>query len=241
MEYNLEDCSTYEIKNIGGKKIVIFDDHNMALPVWGTISSELGTPLDLVTFDFHTDTHAPFAVEICKAHQDMMTSAWMRRPRIREILKGVHYKKNNFSFEEVWSISVSYLRNDEHIQTAYEFDYINSYSIVCDLDSMGARKFTEDDRGYGFNASYYGRCEINKLALREYDYPIILDIDLDFFVSEKSFSKQFINVIVPLIQKAEIITIAREPDWFERCKEQADFSNDDALSALLEIIKEALK
>ena len=59
-EYTLEKCSLYDVKFIKDIPIVLFKEHNMALPVWGTYSSRLGSLLNLVTFDFHTDTHNAF-------------------------------------------------------------------------------------------------------------------------------------------------------------------------------------
>lgn len=35
--YKIEDCSLYQSHVIGNKLIYVFDDHNMAFPVWGGI------------------------------------------------------------------------------------------------------------------------------------------------------------------------------------------------------------
>ena len=68
MEYSLEMCSAYKIKQIEHKKIIIFDSHNLALPVWGTIRQSSELPLYLISFDTHADTRAAFAREIIKEY-----------------------------------------------------------------------------------------------------------------------------------------------------------------------------
>ena len=64
MGYSLVGSSSYEIKRIEDKEIIIFASHNMALPAWGTIRQKSELPLYLISFDTHADTRAAFAREI---------------------------------------------------------------------------------------------------------------------------------------------------------------------------------
>ena len=70
--------------------------------------------------------------------------------------------------------------------------------------------------------------------------PIVLDFDLDYFNSRRDFSEAFIEMVSPLIKRAEVITVAREPKFFEMCKTDCAFELDEALSMLSNIIKNAL-
>ncbi|MBR7112068.1 MAG: UPF0489 family protein [Clostridia bacterium] len=46
---------------ISGKYVYVFEKHNMALPIWGMIANKLNRPLNLLTFDAHTDTLPAFS------------------------------------------------------------------------------------------------------------------------------------------------------------------------------------
>ena len=58
--YKIEACSLYQSHVIGNKLIYVFDDHNMAFPVWGEFSSRNGSSYVLLTFDTHADNHLLF-------------------------------------------------------------------------------------------------------------------------------------------------------------------------------------
>lgn len=61
---SIETGTLYNVEYIGEKLIVIFDGHNMALPVWGKISNKIGKSGELLTFDYHTDTRDSFVNSI---------------------------------------------------------------------------------------------------------------------------------------------------------------------------------
>lgn len=104
--YTLEKCSYYEKKNIQGKPIYIFESHNMALPVWGSYAAELG-PLNLITFDSHTDTHPAFN-KFLKNNTRQADYQWRRTvqfPEVKKLLAGMHYRREDFSFEDIFKYS----------------------------------------------------------------------------------------------------------------------------------------
>lgn len=59
MEYTLEACSKYKKLSVNGKPVVVFDEHNWALPVWGTYANRLKHPMNLISanslFHFMSD------------------------------------------------------------------------------------------------------------------------------------------------------------------------------------------
>lgn len=61
--YKIEACSLYQSHVIGNKLIYVFDDHNMAFPVWGEFSSRNGSSYVLLTFDTHADTRPPLPAQ----------------------------------------------------------------------------------------------------------------------------------------------------------------------------------
>ena len=237
-EYILEECSLYEHKQIKGKDVYIFDSHNMALPVWGMYSHRMNMAFNLVTFDSHTDTRLPFTAEVTANSYDNIIRP--THPVIKKILKGKKYKKSEFSFEDVFKLAVSYVKNDEHIQTADFFGYIKSYNVICGLDDFEARSYERDDRVMGYDARYYIRKDLKEVDLSYVDVPIILDFDLDYFIWEGCFSDTFENIIAPLVKNATVITIAREPNFFDECKIIDDFTCEMALERLLTLIEKIL-
>lgn len=239
MSYKLEDCSLYKQTKILGKDIYIFDSHNMALPVWGTYSNRLGTACSLVTFDSHTDTHSPFTAEIVSSSIDHEVS--MDHIVVKKILKGRHYKKDDFNFEDVFKLAVDRLKNDEHILAAVEFDYLDSYTIVCREDDKTTTEYQREDRLRGYAATYYTSGEQYTVDFSDIKQPIILDFDLDYFVCKGNFNKKFEKCITPLVNNAIVITIARERDFFETCKIEDDYKNEQAVEELLKMIKRILK
>lgn len=237
-EYILENCSVYEYLQIKGKDVYIFDSHNMALPVWGTYSNRMNTAFTLVTFDSHTDTRPPFTAEIIANSYD--NNIRISHPIVKEILKGKKYKRDAFLFEDVFKIAYQNLQNDEHIQTAEFFEYIKSYHVICDLDDLEARVYESDDCVRGYDAKYHIRKNISKLDFNNIESPIILDFDLDYFIWDGCFNDSFKRVITPLVKKATVITIAREQEFFDKCKIENDYSYENALEKLLSIIEAIL-
>lgn len=238
LPYSLETCSLYEKKIIKNTPIVIFFDHNMALPVWGNYASKINTPLELISFDYHADTHDPFATKI--GIHDFEQEEFEKN-----ILSKINYHIDNYCFEDVYKLSCEYVANDEHILTAYKLGYINSYHIFCELPNNEIESYQWWDRRRGLNASYHARHSIKYLTHEELEKisitPFVLDFDLDYFSTPRVFDDLFVDKISFLIKKATVITIAREPKYFELEKTDTHFENNQALELLLRIIQKALE
>ncbi|MBE5893378.1 MAG: hypothetical protein E7286_08340 [Lachnospiraceae bacterium] len=237
-KYTLEDCSMYTHLQIKNKDVYIFEAHNMALPVWGTYSDRYQTEFNLITFDSHTDTRTPFTAEVISRSNDFEVSP--KHPVVKDILKGKHYKKDEFCFEDVFKIALQYVRNDEHILTADYFGYIKSYNVICDLDDFEAKGYESDDRVRGYDAKYFVREQQSKINYNDIELPIILDFDLDYFIHDNCINEELKKAIAPLVKNATLITIAKEPEYFEQCKMQNDYTNKKALEDLLLMIEQVL-
>ena len=237
MDYTLEMCSLYEKKMIGDTPIIIFEKHNMALPVWGTFANRLNQSLRLITFDFHADTHDPFARAIGPHDFDFARFE-------KNVLSVTKHGVNDFNFEDVYKLSCDYVFHDEHILTAYKFEYINGYHIFCELPDYELCDYESYDRRRNINAFYYSRSHIRSMADEEIQklcsIPFILDFDLDYFTSSNMFNDILKNRLSFLIKNAVAITIAREPHYFELEKTDTDYNNDDALYLLLNLIQNAI-
>lgn len=234
-DYCLEDCSLYKIEQIQSKPIIAFDDHNMALPVWGQWSSRLGQPGTLLTLDTHTDTRCPFCAYFSQNSYD--TEMSLDHPVIKKILKDRHYKRDDFDFEDVYKLACGYVKNDEHIQTAYRFGYISSYNVVCRVNTNDLKEYERRDYLSGFDAHYYSNPEqIKNLKINNH---LFLDFDLDFFVDRRVINDKFKQIISPFVKNAYGITIAREPNFVKTCC--AGYEADDIYSNLISTIRDILK
>lgn len=234
MEYKIENCRYYEKLTINEKPIFIFDSHNMALPVWGTFASKIGF-LHLLSFDTHTDTHPAFS----KLMRDSgATPEWdykesILNPIVSDVLKKISYQKETFCFEDVYKYSCD-IGNTEQILTGVAFGYLSSYTVRCHIAGYECSEYESNDRSLGYCATYIADDDSRKPDLQN---PLALDIDLDFFRSESDLDCCFENYIAPYFQRAVVITIAREPRFFDSGKTDKHFTVEKAESLLLKLLK----
>lgn len=241
-EYRIEDCTLYRKSCvISGVPVYIFEDHNMALPAWGTVCSRIGCPVNLVTFDFHTDTLFGFRTHIYEETGEL-PEVWkygLKNPIVKELLNGARYSINDFSFEDMFCVSIEFLKNDEQIMCGMDLGYLQSYTVV-NRENSEAEEYESYDKLNGYAATYTDRKKWNLWNSEEVTDPIIVDFDLDFFGKETDIDEEFVRKVSPLIKRARAITIATEPKFFEECKEDKTFTNDKALEQLLSFIAVAL-
>lgn len=242
MDYSIEMCSLYDIRDVAGKKIIIFKDHNMAIPAWGTIRQNYDTPLKLITFDTHADTHAAFAREVLKRYV-----VYERRTCDKfkeEVLSKYNCHATCFNFEDAFYLSTEMVANDEQILVADYFEYIDEYVVFCALSAEDALENQRTDHSCGLDATYYEKYKIMDFSEKEMSKlcssPFILDFDLDYFTTPSIFNDAFKNRIGYLIKRAAAITIAREPYYFDEGKTHESFNNQQALDLLLNLIFEAI-
>lgn len=237
MDYSIESCSLYNLETYKGKDIITFKEHNMALPIWGTYSTKIRQKLNMITFDSHTDTHSPFNSYLCEnnVEQELFVKN-IELPMIKSILSSKHYSTSYFSFEDIFKITVGYITNTEQILTAFDFGYLNSYTVIH-RDGVG---YEDDDLMNGYNAKYVEADNVFEFDFSSIPKPIALDFDLDYFRNRLDFSDSFFELITPLIEHASVITIAREPKFFDYCRNDETFSIVEAERLLKENIKRIL-
>ena len=163
----------------------------------------------------------------------------------KNILSKYHCNAKNFVFEDAFCLAMELVAHDEQIMVAAYYSYINGYTIFCDLSEDEVKCYQEDDRFYGQNATYYTKHGI--LNMQDNDIqelgssPFILDFDLDYFTHANIINAGFRKNVGTLIRNAVAITIAREPEYFDREKTDEQFSNEQALEMLLNFIAQELE
>ena len=108
------------------------------------------------------------------------------------------------------------------------------------MDSFEAEGYESDDKVNGYDAKYFIREQQFSIDYDSIEAPLILDFDLDYFITDDSINDKLKNCIAPIIKKASVITIAREPEYFDKCKIQSNYYNTKALNNLLKMIEEVL-
>lgn len=244
MKYPFENFpSTYELITLKEKSIIIFNDHNMALPIWGTFSNLKKKSLTLITLDTHTDTQPHFNKKISVEYGEYNKNTFRRFEK--NDLSKYSCSRVNFSFEDAFCLSIEFVAHDEHIHTACYYDYIDRYYIFCDLDKSECKWHQQTDQDDGFSATYHSRNDILSLPEEEIiqmctkDY--ILDFDLDYFTTRSMIDNiTLLEKLTPIIKNATCITIAKEPEFFDETKQEDNFTNNEALNKLLSIITIAI-
>lgn len=232
----------YEAIESYGKLIVLFEKHNMALPIWGLYSTSINKSCNLFTFDTHSDTHPPFTAVLTKKgiHVD---KDYQSKFCVASILNGKNYTFDSFSFDDIYYLSSNHLNNTEQIKAAYDWKFISYYNVIT--SDTGAKAKEKEDNKANYYCKYYSKKNwVNEMKLNVDETHIILDFDLDFFTCIDDFNLLDNTLLRELINSSGIITIAKEPVFFDKCKKsRVDFlyTNQRAKELLLKFIKESIK
>lgn len=249
MVINEGEFSNLTICEVSGKKIFIVDSHQFVLPIWAFETARKTWPLNLVSFDYHTDTHECFNQYIGDTVAENVKM--VREERLARI-----------NMDDLKSLieAAQDLAWDEHIVTAIKLGIINKVNIIhrsnpgwnkpeifyfrndvcnsCLKYNECEKNCPEEIMNY-----YYGCLEdvyLENTGFSIPQYPFILDFDLDYFPKRSSLLPKGKILIKKLIRNAEIITIAREKDCFDYNKKE-NFEVEEAITMILELISRCLE
>ena len=232
--YQIEDCiGSYEIIEIAGKSVYIFESHNMAFPAWGTIASSKGQSYALITFDYHMDTRPPFSKAKTTGEYN---PEWIQSLKLRT---------DDFSFEDAFRFALVMVAYDEQIKVACRYGYLNKYYVICNEDKETCLINADCDKFEGYKAAYFNKAHLDdfleSFLPRINDESIIVDFDVDFFNSENELNQEFFERIAQLLTKADAITIAKEKWHFENLRKSSDFKHEEAIVLLLNRLKTVIQ
>lgn len=228
----------YKKINIGDKDVYIVRSHHHVLQPWAEVRRVHGSRPALLTLDHHTDTHEPFLrhryVATSKGlnHDNSAEMKAMLPVLIREI---------DWNDEDTVVQAIKKLEYDEHIRTAVQAGILSRafvvnlssetyaddevYATCSGCDAIGCTKPIHDDdcvraRADQVLESIHLNHELNELNAMaqargvpgvDAEEPYILDIDLDYFHTEKAIEPDDPATFYRLVQRALAITIATEP------------------------------
>ena len=206
------------------KSVYIVEEHHHVLQPWFLEYHTHQYPLDILTLDHHTDVLTAFA----------------------------HYQKNSNdllskNFETITK-AITQLRHDEHLDYAVRlgivansivFSHVNYSQNVNPLIKIvnfqnlpeypsTPELLVELSEYYGcaLESSYLQKC-LNAASFKPSDRSFILDIDLDYFKSNRSVHPQNSDIFRLLIEHCICITISMERDWVRLLNQDWEKSDSD--------------
>lgn len=210
--------------------MILVRDHHSVLEYWAYERKKHSRPLRLITLDHHTDTSAPF-------RQYLKTKPSSESLETQEtLLQKMNYKEQNTIRE-----AISYLAHDEHIVTALKSNILSTAFVIAhNAQDTGLQTLREHQivcysvgRSQKVSNEEYDNVLETLFLQKAWDYfnhilkqdnqkplsddPYILDIDLDYFNTRKSFQPTDSVFFKQLLKKAALVTIATEPDYIKKC------------------------
>lgn len=258
----------YRLDKIINKDVFIVDSHQEVLLPWSIIRRRHQKSLNLITLDHHTDTIRAFNNYIFHTvHKDKFDIVndfnQQYQKQVSLLIKTIDWNIDS-SIEE----AISKLKWDEQIDAAILIGVIE-FAVAINLSSsnsvnnkivevssscsLDCEKSIHDDTcqldhyNQVLESKYLERMlEIAKKKLPSTvannmdSNPFILDIDLDYFHTEKSINPKDIQKFYSLIRNAQAITIALEEECVENLKvEGSNITSNELLYFIKEHIRKA--
>lgn len=258
----------YSLEKIIDKDVFIVDSHQDVLLPWSIIRRRHQKSLNLITLDHHTDTVRAFRNYIFHTvHKNKFDIAndfnEQYQKQVSLLIKTIDWNSDS-SINQ----AISKLNWDEQIDAAILIGVIdfavainlsstsplkNKIVEVSSICSLNCEKSMHDDtcQLHHYNqvleSNYLERMleiaekEIPSTKTNNIDSnPYILDIDLDYFHTEKSINPDDTNKFYSLIRNAQAITIALEENCVQNLKvEGSDVNSDGLLYSIKEHVRKA--
>ncbi len=220
---------------------MVVDDHQYALLVWGQLFQQSKKSSVLVSIDYHPDTNPSFwlyAYQKAMAINPDKEAALVDRfqKKILSMLDPLNLK----TIED----AMGKLRNDEHIYTAMELGYIKDYHMINCMEKHQyprGHHYLVSENHFGSLDDHMFEDSVFSMKNLSQDN-LILDIDLDYFSSLKSFDLDLNRntVFSQLVNRAKLITIARSESYFNYLKKE-DCTIKECEEELIYLLEDVLK
>lgn len=243
----------------GKTPVFIFERHSDAIIPWAELRRNRPLPARLVTFDSHTDTMLPF---LRRAFRDAQVSGQLD-PDARDSIPA-RMAQMDFNNPESILNAAHHLWHDEHIQAAQNSGILGD-AFILTYDSPPNSEDQKSPLLHYLNDSCLRGCEKkphdedcrikfadfaiedNHLVpifqhhpkaslVLDRESPLILDIDLDYFLTVRSLAPSRHTFFSSIAERADIITIATEPRYVEDCRIDVEIRWETSLEKVLNLL-----
>lgn len=264
---NKHSIMLFKTLNIRGKDVYVVESHHHVLQPWANIRKSMATAPVLLTLDYHTDTDEPFNRYRNNATSSLTGK---KKAAAMDAMLPALISRLRFDDEASLHNAILDLDNDEHIHTAIQTGIVSRAFIVnlsCSTYSergvlyetgsfcgIGCAKTSHDDGCRSFHSAQvlesiyldHELAVLNGLAAQDgvpklEAGPYILDIDLDYFRSEKAIAPDDPTTFHRLVRNAVAVTLATEPDYVEELRDEGSkITAEMLLETMIERISEAV-
>lgn len=152
----------YYKESISEKDIWIVENHNEVLYPWSVCRRKTGMPLDLITMDYHTDTHEAFC---SAAYGNGYENDYKERQKS-------FIDKFDFCSDEKIEWAIENIKNDEQIKTAMATGILGSVFVIAyDHELRNIPKSDEERKSYAFFQEHQVEILMRKIEQPTYKPP----------------------------------------------------------------------
>lgn len=243
--------------NIAGKDVYIVKSHHHVLQGWAEVRRTQGSAPALLTLDHHTDTQEPFlrhsywathdplkeTIDERQAMQQTLVQAidWTNDDAVEAAIGKLKHDEHIRAAIQAGILSRAFVVNFSSETHADAAGHV--YATCSGCDGLGCTKPIHDDDCTQVRADQalesrhldHELSQLNAMAQASGEpgveaEPYVLDIDLDYFNSDKAIEPDDPATFYRLVQGALAITIATEPGCV--VEERLEGSNITAESLL---------
>jgi hypothetical protein len=252
---------------IGGKDVYIVRSHHHVLQGWAEVRRSQASAPALLTLDHHTDLNAPFLNHRYWATHRPATTQSLSQ--MASMLPGM-IAALDWNIEATVMTAIDNLKHNEHIRTAVQAKILSRafvvnletdniadaevYATSGGCDAIGCTRLIHKDRCLRQRydrvlESMYLDHELARLAgMAQTDgvpgpeaEPYILDIDLDYFHTEKAIDPDDTATFYRLVKNALAVTIATEPECVKNLRlGRAKITGESLLESMKQHIEAAM-
>ncbi|MDD4180340.1 MAG: UPF0489 family protein [Victivallaceae bacterium] len=222
----------FKLQRWRSKNVYIVEEHHQVLLPWSLERLKLKTAPIVLTLDHHTDVLPAFNERIPVEHQQFSRTPDIVRRAIDDLRHDEHLDfaiRSDIISRAVLFSHVNYAENVNPAIKIINFENLPEYPSTPEL-----RVKLQEYYGRVLENDYLQKC-LKSAEFLPFEQLFILDIDLDYFISERSIQPENSTIFKMLFEQCHCVTISMERDWVRLLNQ--DWEKSDADYFLLELKK----
>lgn len=222
----------FKLQHWRGKNVYIVEEHHHVLLPWSLERLKLKTAPAVLTLDHHTDVLPAFGARVPAGRQSFGCDPETVRRAIADLRHDEHLdfaiRSGLISSATLFS-HVNYAENVNPGIEIINFQNLPEYPSTPEL-----RVQLQEYYGHMLEHDYLQKC-LGAAEFTPVDGEFILDLDLDYFISNRSVHPENGTLFKSLFEKCHCVTISMERDWVRLLNQ--DWEKSDAAYFLSELKK----